>query len=298
MLSARSIQMFAPNPLLIPPHLATDPLEGGVHVGVASLMTMTSLFAATFGFGDAVIAVPLLALLFSVDPPEALPLQTVVSTCLAVLLLSMDTIQGKAESVGRWKESLLLFIAAAAGVPLGVRALVTLDPCTIRTAVGGLLVAYGFWSLQAKRDAKDGDDERGSAPPARVAVADTSENGWPLQALPFGLLAGTLCGALGEPGPPAVVYGSLQRWSPLELRLMLQRFFLPVQVVTINEFAARGLLSAGVIEQAVWTLPSVVAAAAIGTKLNRAVDPERFAVVIDAIVVVLGCICLYTAFEA
>ena len=44
---------------------------GAVDLRIAGLQACTSLFGAIFGFGDAVIAIPLLALLFRVDAVRA-----------------------------------------------------------------------------------------------------------------------------------------------------------------------------------------------------------------------------------
>jgi uncharacterized membrane protein YfcA len=293
--------------------LATTPLQGGVDLGVLSLMTTTSLFGATFGFGDAIIAIPLLALLFNVEVAQAAPLQTIVSSCLGVLILLVDA-QGEASGrsgakIGRYGESLVLFAAAAVGVPFGVQVLVSVDPGLIRAVVGCVLVLYGAWALATggelaeateSSDAtpipRGGDSSAGDAADDAAAAASGADWALPPTALPFGLVAGSLCGAVGEPGPVAILYGQLQKWPPLVLRGMLARFFLPVQCVTLREFYVQGLLTDGILEQSLASLPSVVVAVAIGTKLNRAFDPARFATAVDGLVVGLGCICLYSAF--
>ena len=48
--------------------------------GIVALQAGTSLFAAVFGFGDAIIAMPLLTLLFGLDVREAAPLVVAVDT--------------------------------------------------------------------------------------------------------------------------------------------------------------------------------------------------------------------------
>ena len=210
--------------------LASEPLTGGIFPGLLLLMTATSLFASCFGFGDAVIAIPMMALLFNIDAPQAAPLQTVVSSTLGILLLSIDALDGKMAQVGRWRESALLFVAGAAGVPLGVNALVTLDAGLLRSGVGVILVAYGVWTLflggGEGRESEDGvvviedgvaieDDAAGEGGVAAGAGFS------PLRALPFGMAAGSLCGAVGEPGPLAIVYGSTQVCScPIALGLV------------------------------------------------------------------------------
>ena len=50
-----------------------------VHPEYIALQTATTTFAATFGFGDAVIAMPMFSLLFGLAPRQAAPLVTTVS---------------------------------------------------------------------------------------------------------------------------------------------------------------------------------------------------------------------------
>jgi len=278
--------------------IAEAPLDAGIlapglDMGVLALMTLTSLFATTFGFGDGILAIPLLALVFGMDVVEAVPLQTMVSSGLGGLILLSDGIGAASgvpqEKIGRFGESLLLFAAAAAGVPFGVEVLLELDPNVIRGAVGVVLIAYGLWALStdSSEAASSQANETGSTQPVV----------WPLRALPFGLAAGSLCGAVGEPGPAAILYAQLQSWSPIVVRGMLARFFLPVQMVTLVDFAAQGLLTPGIIQQALCSLPSLVLAVLVGTKLNRSFDPARFATAVDGIVVGLGCVCVYSGFS-
>ena len=68
-----------------------------------------------------------------------------------------------------------------------------------------------------------------------------------------------------------------------------------MQCIALANFQEQGLWSVNIIEQAVATLPSVVVAVAIGTAFNRRVDPSKFATAIDAIIVVLGGVCLFSA---
>lgn len=290
------------------PEMAVTPLSGGLDLDILSLMTLTSLFGATCGFGDGIIAIPLLALLCGIDVTQAAPLQTVVSSCLGVCILLVDAwTEARAaaagvggERIGRYGESLLLFATAALGVPAGVQTLVSVDPGLIRAVVGAVLVAYGVWAIlqSADGEAAPAGGSPTAVPAAESSIAAPAPWDWPLRSIPYGLVAGALCGAVGEPGPVAILYGQQQRWSPVVLRGMLARFFLPVQLVTLREFAAQGLLTDGILEQSLYSLPSVVLAVLIGTRLNRALDPDKFTTAVDGLVVGLGGVCLYSGVVA
>mmetsp|Transcript_2734 Transcript_2734/g.8276 ORF Transcript_2734/g.8276 Transcript_2734/m.8276 type:complete len:307 (+) Transcript_2734:944-1864(+) len=251
--------------------------------GVLALQALTSLFASVFGFGDALLAMPLLGILFHMDVPTAAPLVSVVSTAMIVGNLALDNAQeDDAPKVGRWPETACLLAGAALGVPLGVQALVAVDPDVIRGVVGLCLVAFGAAKL-----AKKGSSEKnaGDVDLLRVVV-------------PVGFVAGFLGGAVAEPGPPAVVLSRLARWDAVTTRAMLFRFFLPVQALAIFDFSQNGLVTPGVLHQATATIPAVAVAVALGTVLNRRIQPSLFEDVVSGLVFALGLFCVADAANA
>ena len=260
---------------------------GAVDMRIALLQAGASLFAAVFGFGDAIIAMPLLALLFGVEAVRAAPLVVSVSFCMSLANTSVDIQSGAQRAAGRWTTSLALLGGAVIGVPLGVRALVTVPPYAIRGCVGALLLAYGSLNLYVARaeTAEPAAPARDEGSLAALAVA-----------FPFGLAAGFLGGAVAEPGPAAVVLGQARRWTPPTLRCMLLRFFLPVQVLSLMEFQKAGLIDAATAAQALVALPLVAVAVVGGTKINRTVDPDDFSEILAVLVLVLGCLCASSAY--
>ena len=260
---------------------------GAVDMRIALLQAGASLFAAIFGFGDAIIAMPLLALLFGVEAVRAAPLVVSVSFCMSLANTSVDIQSGAQRAAGRWTTSLALLGGAVIGVPLGVRALVTVPPYAIRGCVGALLLAYGSLNLYVAR-AETGD----AAAPAQ----DEGSLAALAVAFPFGLAAGFLGGAVAEPGPAAVVLGQARRWTPPTLRCMLLRFFLPVQVLSLMEFQKAGLIDAATAAQALVALPLVAVAVVGGTKINRTVDPDDFSEILAVLVLILGCLCASSAY--
>lgn len=280
----------APTLDILPPATYQDEVFaslGAVDMRIALLQAGASLFAAVFGFGDAIIAMPLLALLFGVEAVRAAPLVVSVSFCMSLANTSVDIQSGAQRAAGRWTTSLALLGGAVIGVPLGVRALVTVPPYAIRGCVGALLLAYGSLNLYVAR-AETGD--------AAPAAQDEGSLAALAVAFPFGLAAGFLGGAVAEPGPAAVVLGQARRWTPPTLRCMLLRFFLPVQVLSLMEFQKAGLIDAATAAQALVALPLVAVAVVGGTKINRTVDPDDFSEILAVLVLVLGCLCASSAY--
>jgi len=71
-----------------------------VDAGIVLLQSGTSLFAAVFGFGDAIIAMPMLAIVFHQPPTAAAPLVTLVGTLLICLNLLVDIKDGQMQECG------------------------------------------------------------------------------------------------------------------------------------------------------------------------------------------------------
>jgi len=256
----------------------------GVDPRICCLQAGSSLFASVFGFGDAVIAIPLLAVLFHVEAVRAAPLVIFVTFFLSVANTAIDVSSGIQAAAGRWRTSAAMVGGAVVGVPLGVETLVRVEPYLIRGGVGAFLVCYGLWDALREEEEGDAVEAVDEASAAALAIA-----------LPTGVAAGFLGGAIAEPGPLAVVFGKSRRWAPPTMRAMLLRFFLPVQVLALAKFRDAGLLTPEILAQGLAALPGVALAVVAGTRINRSVDAEQFAKVVGAVVGALGVLCLGTA---
>merc|ERR1712070_894318 len=101
---------------------------------------------------------------------------------------------------------------------------------------------------------------------------------------------------MGEPGPPVVIFGTLERWKPRTMRTMLTRFFLPVQILALTNFNSAGLITPAVLTQLTAAIPGVLLATAVGTYINRRIDPSAFTNAVYAVVVALGFLSIGSAF--
>lgn len=218
-----------------------------VWVLVAGVMFLATFVRSAFGFGEALVAVPLLALLVPVE--VVVPLCVFVSLTVAVIVLAQDRRDVQVRSAGR------LFIATLAGMPLGVWLLVSAPGEAIKAALGALIVLFSLYSLFARRVARLHDDRYAGA---------------------FGFGAGVLGGAYGMSGPPLVVYGALRGWSPRHFRATLQGYFLPANAVTLVGFWFAGLLTEAVRDYYLIGLPGVLLGVAAGRALNRRLNAPAF----------------------
>jgi uncharacterized membrane protein YfcA len=233
----------------------------GTTVVVVAVVFLATLVRSTFGFGEALVAVPLLALFIPVS--EAVPLATLVSVVVAAVVVLQDPDQIHLGSSAR------LVLATAVGIPLGLWLLAAGADAAVKAVLGAVLVAFSAFCLAGGVRAELKSD--------RPAWA-------------FGLAAGVLGGAYGMNGPPLVVYGSLRRWSPQHFRATLQGYFLPASLFGLGGYLATGLWTAAVTRDFLWCAPAVLVAIPLGRAANRRLRLDAFLRWVHIGLVLLGLV--------
>jgi uncharacterized membrane protein YfcA len=239
----------------------------------ASLFSATTihvlavLFFATFirsalGFGEALIAVPLLAL--SMPVQVAAPLAVLVSITVAVVVVIQDWRHVHFRSAG-W-----LVLSTLFGIPLGLLLLKTVPESVVKSILGAFIIAFAIYSLTGRKPELHND---------RLA---------PL----FGFTAGILGGAYGMNGPPLVVYGVLRRWQPAQFRATLQGYFLIASMVGMAGYAATGLWTRTVTNYFLLSLPLALIAVFLGHAIHRRLSSSRFLICVNVGLAVIGILLL------
>lgn len=220
----------------------------------AILQVLFVVFVATFirsafGFGEALIAVPLLALFIPLD--VAAPLAVLVSITIAGVVVAQDWRKIHFRSAG-W-----LVLSTLFGIPLGLLLLTSSHQRTVKAALGVLIIAFCLYSLIGRR------------PPA----LQRDSRAW---LLGCGFCAGVLGGAYGMNGPPLVIYGSMRRWSAQHFRATLQGYFLPASIVGMGGYWLTGLWVPAVTHYYLISLPAMLPAIPLGRIANHRMDGEAF----------------------
>jgi hypothetical protein len=210
---------------------------------------VATLIRSALGFGEALVAVPLLALRMPID--VAAPVAVLVSITIAALVLLRDWRQVQVRSAG-W-----LVLATLAGIPVGLWLLTAVEPRIVKATLGVVLLVFAIYALRSRAPLHL---RRDSLP-------------W---LLGCGLVAGVLGGAYGMNGPPLVVYGSLRRWSPADFRATLQAYFLPASIVGMAGYWLAGLWVPLVTRYFLLSLPAVVAGTLLGHALHRRLQDHGF----------------------
>ena len=233
------------------------------------LLTIAVLFASAFvrsalGFGDALLAMPLLALLVGLQvatPVVAFAASTIGITILLSHWRSVDV-------RSTWR----LVLASLIGIPFGLLLLKLAPEAYVKGVLGALLILYGLYSLIA---------------PELPAI----RSDWP--AYVFGFVAGVLGGAYNTNGPPVVVYGALKRWPPEHFRATLQGCFLLTGLMILVGHGVAGLWTTQVLRLYLYSLPAILLAIYLGARLNRSIPRETFSRAVYVFLVAMGALFLF-----
>lgn len=241
-------------------------------MSATTIQILAVLFLATFirsalGFGEALIAVPLLALVLPVQ--VAAPLAVLVSITVALIIVIQDWRNVHVRSAA-W-----LVVSTLFGIPLGLFLLKTVPESIVKAILGAFIIVFALYSLAGRKPELRSD---------RFA---------PL----FGFSAGVLGGAYGMNGPPLVVYGVLRRWQPLQFRATLQGYFLIASTVGMAGYALTGLWTVTVSRYFLLSLPLALIAIFIGRSVHRRLSSARFLVCVNLGLIVIGVLLLKQGFQ-
>jgi uncharacterized membrane protein YfcA len=241
---------------------------GRLTVEILAVVFVASVVRSAFGFGEALIAVPLLALFLPVQ--VATPLAVLISVAIAGMILIQDWRKVHLRSSG-W-----LFAPTLAGIPLGIWMLHSAHQELVKAALGVVIVLFSGFFLLGKR------------PPH----LEHDSHAW---LLGCGFVAGVLGGAYGINGPALVVYGSMRRWSPQHFRATLQGYFLPASAIGMVGYGISGLWTTQVTHYFLIALFAAIPAVFVGRWLNHRMRGDAFLRYVHAGVVTIGIVLLIQA---
>jgi hypothetical protein len=222
-------------------------MMSAITIQVLVVLFLSTLVRSALGFGEALVAVPLLALIMPIQ--VAVPIAVLISITVAAVVLVQDWQHVHVRSAG-W-----LVISTLIGMPLGVLLLTRVPGDIVKACLGVVIIGFCAASLMYRRPAVLQDD--------RLAWA-------------FGFGAGVLGGAYGMNGPPLVMYGTLRGWSPQRFRATLQGYFLPASMTSMIGYWLAGLWKADVTRYYLLALPGVLVAIFLGRVIHARMDAGSF----------------------
>jgi uncharacterized membrane protein YfcA len=233
------------------------------NLGVVGVVFVATLIRSAFGFGEALIAVPLLALFLPVE--VAAPLAVLFSITVASVVVLQD-----------WKKidvpsAVRLILSTLPGIALGIMLLTLVAEQIVKSILAVVIITFSLYCVLSRN---------------RVELK--SDN----LAWAFGLAAGIMGGAYGMNGPPLVIYGTLRRWSPQHFRATLQGYFLPASVIGMAGYWLTGLWVPAVTRYFLLSLPLGLVAIFVGRIINQRMKGHRFLVLVHAGLVLVGVVLL------
>ena len=232
------------------PENPIDPIT--LHVLV--IVFIATLFRSAFGFGEALVAVPLLA--FYIPLEVAAPLAVLVSITIAGVIVIQDWKKIHLQSTA-W-----LVLSSLLGIPLGILLLTSSHQRIVKGALGVIIVAFSVYSLTGQRLIGRGPVELRRDSRAWLFVC--------------GFCAGVLGGAYGMNGPPLVVYGAMRRWSAQHFRATLQGYFLPASIIGMTGYWMAGLWVPAVTHYFLFSLPITLLGIFLGRAINHRLHGDNF----------------------
>ncbi|MBL7179636.1 MAG: sulfite exporter TauE/SafE family protein [Desulfobacterales bacterium] len=226
---------------------------------IVSIVSFATLLRSTFGFADAMFAMPLLAVIIGLK--TATPLMAIVAMTISTAILLKNWRDVQLKSVWR------LFVSSLAGIPLGLLFLKGTHDNLMKLFLALVIIGSSAYNLIKPR-----------------LTPIKSEN----PAYIFGFFAGVLGGAYNTNGPPVVIYGSLRKWSPVSFRATLQGYFFLAGIFICLGHGLAGLWTRSVMYFYLLSLPLVFVFTYIGGRLNRSIPQGKFDRIIHSLLIVIG----------
>ena len=240
----------------------------GEFVLITSIIAGAGFVRGALGFGDALFAMPLLALL--IPTITAAPLVALTATLIAAVILIRDWRHVV------WRPATLLTVFGLLAVPFGVWLLKSGDDRLVKGLLASVVLTFSIWSLWKPDRFQLRND--------RLAPV-------------FGIAAGLLGGAYNTAGPPLVIFGTLRRWSPEQFRATLQTYCLIGSLWVIVLHSLTGLMTRSIVNQFVFSVPLIVISTLVGLRVTRRIPTERFVRVVHAALIVVGLSLIVACFN-
>lgn len=225
-----------------------------------------ALLSSCFGFGMALLSMPLLTTIWGIS--TATPLQALLGITAAMMVTSTSWQDIQLQSAWR------LLVGAAGGIPIGIIVLRSLPDVWMLRGLGCLLIGYSLYRL------------------VQFPLPHLQHPRWSYL---FGILSGLLGGDYNTNGPPVVLYATIQGWSPAVFRATLQGYFLLTGIMTVLGHGIAGLWSPTIFSLYLWCLPGIIGGVGLGHYVNQKFSPQRFEKLLLGLLIGLGLMLIMAA---
>ncbi|NDV25424.1 sulfite exporter TauE/SafE family protein [Desulfovibrio sp. JC010] len=216
------------------------------------------------GFGQALLAMPLLA--FIMDIKLAVPLCT-----LCGMIVNINMTHRLRKNLERAK-ILPLIIGSIPGSIFGTMMLKEVNGDYIRLFLGILITSFSAYSLLAK--------------PIKLNLSSK----WGYFS---GFLTGSIAAAVSAGGPPSIIYASIQGWSKDAIKATLVSFFLFSGTLAACGHLLSGLTTFYVFQLALASILPIYAGTYLGSKLSSRISDEFYRRIVMTLLVFMGLMLVF-----
>jgi hypothetical protein len=235
-----------------------------VWVGVFGVVALAAAAQAVAGFGFALIATPLVAVLAG---PKA---AVVGLTMVGLVLVAQLSLRGRGHvdrsTVGA------VTVAAIVGMPLGLFVITHADDRVLTIAIAVAVIAFSLLLWRGER-----------FPVGRGTEAAA------------GFTAGILSTSTGTSGPPIVIALSAKELEPAVFRATISAIFLVQGAAALVFFAIGGQITRDAVSVALVGLPGVIVGSIVGERGFRRLDARTFRRVVLGMLFLSGVVALLGA---
>jgi uncharacterized membrane protein YfcA len=226
---------------------------------VIAIILLSTFTRSALGFGDALIAMPLLAMVVGIT--TATPLVAMAASTIAIMILSRAWRDVNIRAAWR------LILSSLVGIPIGLYFLKNAPEAIVKAVLGIVLIGFGLYNLISPK-----------LPHLRNEKLSYL----------FGFGAGILGGAYNANGPLVVVYSALRRWSPGNFRATLQGYFFPTGFTVLISHGLADLWTPSVLRLYLYALPVILMGVIVGEIVNRRFSVDRFYNIVYIALILMG----------
>jgi uncharacterized membrane protein YfcA len=203
-----------------------------------AIVIVAGLVRGTTGFGGAMLATPVLSILY--PPINAVVIALLLETAAALVMFP------DALPKARWRTLVYLTLPAVVTVPLGGYLLLTLDPGIARKIISGVVIVFSSMLLFGFR--------YGGTPRVTTSLA-------------LGSIVGVLLGATSVGAPPVILYLLSGPDSIAVTRANLTVFVTAISVIGLIMLTAAGAINGALATTAVLLTAPFLLSTWLGAKL-------------------------------
>jgi uncharacterized protein len=234
------------------------------------IVFFASVLQGIMGFGYAIIAGPLLMLLFS--PKLVVPVILIQTTfnCFIIIYLLKNYIKKYFNS----NMILRLAITGIIGIPIGTFLLVSVTAAMIKIIAGIVIVFYSVTQLFDYRKSIENEN-----------VGYTV----------VGFLSGILVGSIGMSGPPVVLFLTNQNVKKDSFRVNIILYFIIVGLIAILSMYFSDIINIKVINYFLLFFPAMVFGAILGNYFSKKANEIYFRKATILIILISGILAIISS---